>query len=439
MAALGLRLTSQASCEGKTDVSAEKPMQTLEAILERGNLQRAYRAVKRNDGAAGVDGKDIRQTGEHLKQHWPAVAQKLRQGTYTPSPVRGVKIPKPKGGQRLLGIPTVQDRLIQQAIAQVLSLGWEGSFSPHSYGYRPGRSAHDALRAAQGYFNEGKSWVVDLDISAFFDEVNHDILMHRVAQKEGDKRVLHLIGRYLRADIEIEGQRHGRRQGTPQGGPLSPLLANIYLDALDQELQQRGLSFCRYADDVTLYVASERSAQRVLESISRWIEKHLKLRVNASKSGIGRPWQRPFLGFVILPDSRIAVAPHSLERLKQQVRQHWQACQSRSSRELVEQWQDFLRGWCGYFGLAQARAAILQWEGWMRRHIRKCFWLRWHNRKGRLNALKRLGAKSYHWKVASSRRGAWRIAAAPALQTVLSNRVLHRYGLWVPSDLWATS
>ena len=411
--------------------------QTLEEILDRGNLIGAYRVVRRNRGAGGIDRKSIAQTAQHLKSHWPDIDGKLRQGRYIPSPVRGVKIPKPGGGERLLGIPTVQDRVIQQAIAQVLGERWEERFSAHSYGYRPGRSAHEAVRAAQAYVQEGKDWVVDLDISAFFDNVSHDILMHRVARQEGDKRVLRLIGRYLRADIVVDGQRERRTRGVPQGGPLSPLLANIYLDALDKELERRGLSFCRYADDLAIYVRSERSAQRVLDSISAWIERHLKLQVNRAKSGTGRPWQRTFLGFSVVSDGRIGIAPGSVARFKERVRSLWDARQSRTSAELVQQWQVYLRGWCGYFGLSEARRAIRKCEGWVRRHIRKCFWLRWHNRKGRLNALKRLGAKPYHWDVASSRLGAWRIARSPALQTVLNGTTLQRYGLLVPSQFWA--
>lgn len=410
--------------------------ETMQAVLDRSNLKKAYRAVRRNQGAAGVDGKSIQQTAAHLRHHWPTIATKLAEGRYTPHAVRGVIIPKPNGGERLLGIPTVQDRLIQQAIAQVLGQRFEPLFSDHSYGFRPKRSAHDAIKAAQAYLRAGKSWVVDLDISAFFDQVNHDILMHRIRRVESDPQLLRLIGRYLRAPIEVNGKRQPRRCGTPQGGPLSPLLANIYLDALDKELDKRGLSYCRYADDVVIYVGSERSAQRVMSSISRWIEQHLRLKLNRSKSGIGRPWERPYLGFILLEDGRIAPSDKSVERFKTKVRQLWDARQSLTSMELVQQWQRYLRGWVQYFGICEVRWSISKVEGWVRRHIRKCFWLRWHHRKGRLNALKRLGAKWYHLKVASSRRGAWRIAASPALQAVLNNRTLKRYGFWMPSDVW---
>ena len=429
----GLRVTHRAR-RGEVVLTEE----TMAAVLSRENLKKAYRAVRSNKGAAGVDGRTIPQTAAHLRKHWEVIAEKLSKGKYRPSAVRGVRIAKANGGERQLGIPSVQDRIIQQAIAQVLSQKFEPTFSQHSYGFRPNRSTHDAVRAAQGYVREGKNWVVDLDISAFFDHVNHDILMHRVGQIERDPQLLKLIGRYLRAPLEQDGQHQQRTKGTPQGGPLSPLLANIYLDVLDKELEKRGLSFCRYADDVMIYVRSERSAQRVLESISRWIEKHLRLQVNPSKSGTGRPWERAYLGFILLEDGRIAVSEKSLQRFRSQVRTLWDARQSLTSQELVKQWQNYLRGWCQYFGLAQARWSVTQHEGWIRRHMRKCFWLRWHNRKGRRNALKRLGAKWYHLKVASSRRGAWRIARGPALQTVLNKKVLTQYGLWVPSQLWTT-
>lgn len=409
----------------------------MEAVLDRDNLRRAYRAVRRNKGAAGIDNRTIAETGEHLRKHWPQIKEKLLGGDYIPSPVRGVDIPKASGGTRRLGIPTVQDRLIQQGLAQILSARIDGSFSEHSYGFRPGRGARQAVAAAQRYVQAGKGWVVDLDISAFFDQVDHDILMYRVGQFERDKRILRLIGRYLRASIVTGRQEEKRRRGTPQGGPLSPLLANIYLDPLDKELERRGLSFCRYADDVTIYAGSQRSAERILESISAWIEKHLKLTVNRDKSGTGRPWERQFLGFTIAEDGRVAVAERSIERFKQAVRKLWDARQSLTSPELVKQWQSYLRGWCSYFGFAQARHRVTALEGWIRRHMRKCFWQRWHNGAGRLAAMKRLGAKPYHLKVAGSSRGAWRIAHGPALQTVLSNAVLHRYGLWVPSALWA--
>jgi group II intron reverse transcriptase/maturase len=334
-----------------------------------------------------------------------------------------------------LGIPNVQDRVIQQALLQVLSPIFEKDFSSHSYGYRPGRSAHDAVKAAQGYVQDGKTWVVDVDISAFFDEVDHDILMARVGRKLRDKQVLRLIGAYLRAPLRREGRDEQRRQGTPQGGPLSPLLANIYLDVLDQELERRGVSFCRYADDVAVFVTRERSGERILESLTAWIAKHLKLRV---KSGIGRPWNGKFLGFRLLSDGRIAPGKSSLERLKDMVREAWNARRSVPLDERVRHWQARIRGWWNYFCLCEVRGEIHALEGWMRRHMRKYFWQRWHNRQGRLNALKRLNAQPYHLKQASGSVGAWRKARSPMLQTVLDKARLRRWGLYVPSDLAAT-
>jgi RNA-directed DNA polymerase len=262
----------------------------METVLNRDNLQEAYKRVKANKGSAGVDGMKVEDFAEHARKHWAVIAEKLKSATYQPGAILGIAIPKPQGGERVLGIPNVQDRVIQQAVSQVLSPIFEAEFSDHSYGYRPQRSAHDAVRAASRYVMEGKTWVVDIDISAFFDEVNHDILMAKIGRKVRDKRVLKLIGSYLRAPMERDGQKIKRSQGTPQGGPLSPLLANIYLDDLDKELESRNLSFCRYADDLAIFVSSERSGQRILASLTEWIAKHLKLRVNPKKSGTGRPW-----------------------------------------------------------------------------------------------------------------------------------------------------
>lgn len=409
----------------------------MEKVLEPGNVERAYAQVKRNGGAAGVDGMSVAAYAAHAEQHWPVIAAKLLAGLYQPGAVRGVSIPKPQGGERWLGIPNVQDRVIQQALLQVLGPVFDAGFSPHSYGYRPGRSAHDAVRAAQGYVQAGKDWVVDIDISAFFDEVNHDILMERISRKIRDKRVLRLIGAYLRAPIRRGGVDEKRTKGTPQGGPLSPLLANVYLDDLDQELEQRGLSFCRYADDVAIFVSSERSGERILESLTEWIAQRLKLRVNAAKSGTGRPWNGKFLGFRISRDGRIAPAKASLERLKDKVREHWNACRSVSLGERVQQWQDYIRGWSNYFRVCEVRWEIRVLESWTRRHMRKYFWQRWHNRQGRLNALRRLKAKPYHLKQASGSVGAWRKARSPMLQTVLDKARLRHWGLYVPSDFAA--
>ncbi|MFI3155149.1 MAG: group II intron reverse transcriptase/maturase [Methylococcaceae bacterium] len=407
----------------------------MDAILQPINLQNAQDAVRRNKGCAGIDGKSIVETEQHWQQHGPEIEAKLRAGSYVPTPLMGMKIPKANSGERLLGIPTVQDRIIQQAVQQILSDKFDRGFSPHSYGYRAGHSAHQAVLMAQSYVRDGKSWVIDIDISAFFDEVNHDILLHQVSRKIEDKSVLDLIRRYLKTGIMIDGRVERRDKGTPQGSPLSPLLANIYLDQLDKELEKRELSFCRYADDISIYVGSERSAQRVLESLTAWIAKHLKLSVNQDKSGTGRPWERQFLSFQITEEGKIAIAPKAIESYKMKVRSLWNARQSLTSKQLVRQWQTYSMGWWNYFKLAGNRQNIERIAGWTRRHMRKCFWLRWHNKKGRLNALRRLGAKPRQLKLASSSLGAWPIAKCPILHMLLSKATLRRYGLYAPSEL----
>ena len=409
----------------------------MEEVVTKENATAAWKAVKRNKGVPGVDRMTTGELGEHVRKHWEGISAKLLAGTYVPSPVLRVEIPKPNGGTRMLGIPTVLDRMIQQMLLQVLQPIFDPTFSEHSYGFRPGRSAHDAVRATQRYVKEGKEWVVDMDITKFFDHVNHDILMHRIAKRIRDKRVLRLTGAYLRAGVMVEGLLVRAEEGTPQGGPLSPLLANIYLDALDDELTKRGLAFCRYADDCNIYVGSQRAAERVLESVSQWVKRHLRLEVNATKSGTGRPWERKFLGFRINPKGQIEAAPASVERMKDKVREIWRSCQSLSSEELRDNWRAYIRGWWNYFQVAEDRRNIYDTEGWMRRHIRKCFWLRWHNVRGRLNALKRLGLRGRPLKVAHSSRGAWRLATTYALHKALNNTVLRQHGFLMPSDLAA--
>jgi len=409
----------------------------MERVVTQENATAAWQAVKSNAGAPGIDGMTTTQLRDHVRKHWETIRAKLLAGTYAPSPVRRVEIPKPNGGVRLLRIPTVLDRWIQQMLLQELQAIFDPTFSAHSFGFRPGKSAHDAVRAAQSYVQSGKNWVVDMDITKFFDRVNHDILMNGIGQKVRDKRVLGLIGRYLRAGAMVEGVVQESEEGTPQGGPLSPLLANIYLDALDRELEERGLAFSRYADDCNIYVGSQRSAERVLGSLTQWIAKHLRLEVNASKSGTGRPWERKFLGFRINPQGKIEAAPPSVERFKMKVRELWRSCQSQTSEELRDNWRAYVRGWWGYFRLAEERRNIFGLEGWIRRHIRSCFWQRWDNWRGRLRKLRHLGLRGRMLKVAHSSKGAWRIAASPSLQTALSNAVLRRHGFWMPSDLAA--
>jgi len=410
----------------------------METIVADGNYQAALEAVQRNRGAAGIDRMTTEQLEPHLQANWWILKDKLLKGSYVPSPVRRVEIPKPSGGTRMLGIPTVQDRFIQQLLLQALTPIFDPKFSEHSYGFRPGRSAQDAVGAAQQYAQEGRDWVVDLDITKFFDHVNHDILMGRVAQVIRDKRVLGLMGKYLRRGAMVDGLVEASEEGTPQGGPLSPLLANIYLDALDQELEKRGHRFCRYADDCNIYVGSQTAAERTMVSVQAWVEKHLRLKVNAAKSGTGRVWERKFLGFRLDRKKRIGIAPESLGRFKTKVREMWDGRRSCGSNQLRDEWNRYVRGWRGYFRLAEARRPIYELEKWVRRHIRKCFWLRWHGSRGRLRNLRRLGLTGHALGVATSGRGAWRVAAQPELHQALSNSVLRRHGFLFPSGLAAT-
>ena len=408
---------------------------TLEAVLVPENLQAAWLSVKANGGAAGVDGMDIEQTSAHLKEHWVRIEAQLLGGNYRPGAVKAVEIPKPNGGVRTLGIPNVQDRLIEQAIHQQLRPLWEADFSAHSHGFRPNRSAHEAVREAQDYIRSGKKWVVDIELQNFFDEIDHDILMNRIALKVRDKRLLRLIGAYLRAPLQRpDGSRSKRIGGTPQGSPLSPLLANIYLDPLDKELEGRGLSFVRYADDIAIFCSSERAAGRVLVRVTEWIEKHLKVPVNRDKSGRGPTDRSALLGFRLYSDGRLGVSPKSMERLRANVRRLWEARQSLTSEQLRDQWQRYIRGWWNYFQLADWRREVEDQSGWIRRHMRKCFWLRWKTRKGRYNALKRLGVKGRALGMSSSRRGAWPMATHYVMTQALKNSTLRRYGFTLP---WA--
>jgi RNA-directed DNA polymerase len=409
---------------------------TLEAVLAAANLQAAWLAVKANGGAPGVDKMDMEQSARHLREHWGSMREKLLAGTYVPGAVRAVKIPKANGGERQLGIPNITDRVIQQAIHQVLSPVWEPEFSDHSHGFRPGRSAHDAVRAAQAYVQEGKTWVVDIDLKNFFDQVDHDKLMHLLRGRIEDKRMRALIGAYLRAPMQQpDGRKEKRWKGTPQGGPLSPLLANIYLDPLDKELEKRGVNFVRYADDIAIFASSQRSAERIYEGVVAWIEKHLKLEVNREKSGVGPSGKSSLLGFRLFEDGRVGVSPKSVEKMKAKVRRLWEARQSLTSEQLRDQWQSYIRGWWNYFKLADWQREVTDLSGWIRRHIRKCYWLRWKTPRGRINALKRLGVRGRALGQGYSRRGAWPMARHPTLQQALKNRVLNRYGLSVPWEV----
>jgi len=408
-------------------------MELMSAVLERGNLMRAYERVLRNKGAPGVDGMTVADLKPYLKTHWPVLREQLREGRYRPSPVRKVEIPKLGGGKRMLGIPTVLDRLIQQALHQVLSPVFEPTFSSHSYGFRPGRSAAQAVQQARSYIEEGRRWVVDADLEQFFDRVNHDILMSRVAHQVKDKRVLILIRRYLQAGIMEGGVATTRTEGTPQGGPLSPLLSNILLSDLDRELERRGHRFCRYADDSNVYVRSKRAAERVLASMTRFLETRLKLRVNREKSAVDRPWKRSFLGYTVCQrkyNVRLKVAEKPIQRLKASLKGLFRSGKGRSIRTTIAALAPKLRGWVNYFRHAGVKGVFEELDGWIRRHLRKILWRQWKRWRTRAKMLMRLGlSRERAWKSATNGRGPWWNSGASHMNHALPTKLFARLGL----------
>ena len=411
----------------------EEPTATedlLEQVLSRDNLLQALDRVKANRGAPGIDGMTTRQLPEYLKEHWPAIRESLTSGTYQPSPVRRVEIPKPGGGERLLGIPTVLDRLIQQALSQVLGKLFDPHFSDASYGFRPGRSAHQAVSRAQGFLREGRRWVVDLDITRFFDRVNHDKLMARVARRVKDKRVLKLIRSYLESGVMLGGVCVRTEEGTPQGGPLSPLLANILLDDLDKELEQRGHAFVRYADDCNIYVRSRRAGERVKEGVTRFLARRLNLEVNEAKSAVERPWKRKFLGFSFTTNARIRLAPQSLQRAKARFRQLTRRWRGQSLEQTLADLNAYARGWAGYFALAETPSPFRDLDSWLKRRLRAILWHQWKNRKTRLHNLSALGIPARQAKqVAFSSKGPWRISHSKPVDAAMNNAFWRTKGL----------
>jgi group II intron reverse transcriptase/maturase len=390
--------------------SREVQNDLLEHMLHRDNLEQAFKRVKQNKGAPGVDRVTVEQLQEHLWQHWDMVKNQLLSGTYQPKPVKRVEIPKPGGGVRLLGIPTAIDRFIQQALLQVMTPIFDPDFSENSYGFRPGRRAHDAVIKAQTYIREGYRWVVDMDLAQFFDRVNHDILMARVARKVKDKRVLKLIRAFLNAGVMEHGVTKETVEGTPQGGPLSPLLANILLDDLDKELTRRGHCFVRYADDNNVFIKSRRAGERVMKSITRFVEGKLKLKVNRDKSAVDRPWRRKFLGFSYLPNKQatIRLAPKTLERFKCRVREITSRSKPVSMETRIVQLNRFLMGWIGYFKLASAKGHCDDFDGWIRRRLRMCLWKQWKRVRTRWRKLRGLNVPEWAARMmANSRRGPW--------------------------------
>ncbi len=393
------------SCEGHTDL--------LEQVLARENLLAALKRVEANKGAPGVDGVTVEDLRSYVQTHWADIRQQMLTGTYKPQPVRRVEIPKPGGGKRKLGIPSVIDRLIQQALLQVLNPIFDPDFSPYSYGFRPGRSAQEAVRKAQEYIREGYAWTVDLDLAAFFDRVNHDMLMARVARKIKDKRVLRLIRAYLTAGVMEHGVVVRNEEGTPQGGPLSPLLANILLDDFDRELTKRGHKFVRYADDCNVYVKSRRAGERVMASLTTYLEKGLKLKVNREKSEVDRPQRRKFLGFSFLYGKQVPIrlADKTIERFKERIRQITNRTRSTPLAERIRQLNAYLMGWVAYFRLAQMKGHCERFDEWIRRRLRMCIWKQWKRVRTRYRELRALGQpeRVVHM-TANSRRGPWFMA-----------------------------
>ncbi len=404
----------------------------MEEICERGNLREALRRVKANKGSPGVDGMTVGGIADYLKEHWPAIREQLLNGTYEPRPVRRVEIPKPDFGMRKLGIPTVLDRLIQQAVMQVLQRRWDRTFSDHSYGFRPGRSAKQAVAQAQQYIVAGHGWVVDLDLEKFFDRVNHDKLLGQIAKRIEDKRLLKLIRAFLKAGVMEDGLVSPSVEGTPQGGPLSPLLSNLVLDELDRELERRGHRFVRYADDSNIYVRSEQAGQRVMESIKRLITKKLKLKVNEAKSAVARPQERKFLGFSFSagPEVKRVIAPKALERFKARIREITRQAKSVGMRTTMETLAPYLRGWRSYFGFCETPKVLIQLTRWVRRRLRAALWRQWKTQRRRRAALLQLGVRGQlAANTASSGRGPWYLARSQALHFALSNAYFRSLGM----------
>src|ERR1700761_3785903 len=409
--------------------------QLMEEVCDGENLQSAWKRVQRNQGSPGVDGMTIDDAKGYLREHWPSIRSQLLKGTYQPQPVKRVEIPKPDGGVRKLGVPCVVDRLIQQALLQVLQKRWDRTFSEHSYGFRPGRSARQAVAQAQRYIAAGYNVVVDLDLEKFFDRVNHDSLMVRVAARVTDKRALKLIRAFLKSGVMENGLVSPVDEGTPQGGPLSPLLSNLVLDDLDKELTRRGHRFCRYADDCNIYVRSHRAGERVMASVSRFLTNRLRLMVNEAKSAVARPGERKFLGFSISNDGRERrIAPKALDKFKGQIRDMTRRTRGFGLQQLIKELKPYIVGWRGYFGFCQTPRVLTNLEAWIRRRLRLYLWRQWRTRQNRFAELRRRGIAKFPAAVAAgSPTGLRRMSGHPAVQQALRNNYFESLGLPTPA------
>ena len=412
--------------------SSSKTMKLMEQVVERENLREALKRVVANKGAPGIDGMTVEELAAYLKRHWPRLRRELLEAQYVPKPVRAVDIPKPGGGTRRLGIPTVLDRFIQQAVLQVLTPVFDPTFSESSYGYRPGRSAHDAVSAGRRYVEAGHRWVVDMDIEKFFDRVNHDVLMARVARRVKDKRLLKLIRAFLNAGIMVEGVVQPRDEGTPQGGPLSPLLSNVLLDDLDKELERRGHRFCRYADDCNVYVRSKAAGERVMATLERFLKERLRLKINRKKSTVDRPWKRTFLGYSMTwhRKPKLKVSRKSVKRAKENLRQLFRRGRGRSLLGVIEEINRSTRGWVGYYRLARTKNVFEEMDAWLRRRCRWLLWRQWKRPRTRLQKMTRLGLpREWARKGASNGRGPWWNAGASHMNASVPTAWLARRGL----------